>query len=328
MKKHKLIFSGMLDPALKEIFKAEALPDVEVTFIDRGVPLEAVTEKLKNADFLVVHKSTISPFNLLEKAEKLKFLQTLSIGTTHIPVQQATERGIPVSYAGNVTARSVAEHTILLIMATLKRFMAANDIARHGKTNADWNVKYIRRVEGKIVGIMGFGNIGQAVAKMVCGLGAHVLYFDIRDIPESVTAPLQAKRMNLNELLSNADIVTLHLSLTRDTERIIGWDQLNMMKPSAILVNTGRGALIDEAELIRALKEKKIAGAGLDVFEKEPLDLDNPLLHMDNVVITPHIASEVWEDYILLIKLVWKNISLILDGKDPHNLVIPPKSLM
>lgn len=325
MKKYKLVFSGMLDPALKEIFKAEALPDVETVFIDRGVLLEAVTEELKDADFLVVHKSTISPFDLLKKAEKLKFLQTLSIGTTHIPVQQAVERGIPVSYAGNITARSVAEHTVLLILATLKRFMAANDIARHGITNTEWDVKYIHRIEGKLVGIVGFGNIGQAVARMVFGLDSSVVYFDICDIPEAITTPYQAKWMTLNELLSNADIVTLHLPLTENTAGIIGRDQLAMMKPSAILVNTARGGLVDEAELISALQERRIAGAGLDVFEKEPPDHDNPLLYMDNVVVTPHIASEVWEDYIILIRLVWENVSLILSGKEPRNLVTPRK---
>jgi len=122
-------------------------------------------------------------------------------------------------------------------------------------------------------------------------------------------------------LLSISDIVTLHLPLTDDTKAIIDWNQLTRMKPSAILVNTGRGALIDEASLVRALHERKIAGAGLDVFEKEPPELNNPLLHMDNVVVTPHIASEVWEDYLLLIKLAWENISLVLDGKEPLNLV-------
>ena len=140
-------------------------------------------------------------------------------------------------------------------------------------------------------------------------------------LPESVTVLTQAKKVTLDELLSNADVVTLHLPLTEDTKTMIGWNQLTRMKPSAILVNTGRGALIDEAALVRALQEKKIAGAGLDVFEKEPPESDNPLLHMDNVVVTPHIASEVWDDYLLLIELAWENISLVLAGKEPRNLV-------
>ncbi len=323
MKKYKVVFSGTLDDSIKDKFVEEALPGVDVVFISREETPENISTILQEADFLVIHKSYISPRELLEKATSLKFMQTFSVGTTHIPIQSAADRGILVSYAGNITAQSVAEHTILLILATLKRLMPAVDTIRNGRMNAAWNVKFIHRIEAKVVGIVGFGNIGQAVARMIRGLGASVIYFDIRDIPEYVTDPLQARRVTFDDLLSIADIVTLHLSLTDDTRQIIGWNQLIRMKPSAILVNTGRGALVDESALIRALRERKIIGAGLDVFEMEPPELNNPLLHMDNVVTTPHIASEVWEDYMSLIKLTWENISLVLAGKKPRNLVTP-----
>jgi len=183
------------------------------------------------------------------------------------------------------------------------------------------STKYIRRLHDKTVGIIGLGNIGRWVAGVVHGFGARVIFYDVADIPESVVVKLQANRVSLDELLSSADIVTLHVPLLESTRGLIGWKQLTMMKPSAILVNTCRGTVVDESALIRALNEEKIAGAGLDVLTDEPASPDNPLLHMDNVVVTPHIAAEVWEDYLLLIKLTWENVSLLAEGKEPRNIV-------
>lgn len=325
MKKYKAVFSGKLDPSLKQLFISEAPSNIELSFIDSGFSLEEATPILKEADFLIVHKKTIHPAELLLKTEKLKLMQSFAIGTERLPIKAAAERGIHLCYPGNIPSQSVAEHTILLILATLKRLKVCMDMIRSGKNNPEWDIRHIHSINGKIVGIVGFGNIGQVVAKMVRGLGASVIFTDLAEIPEPITTELKAKKVSLNELLSVADIVSLHVPILDVTRNMIGWNQLQMMKPSSILINTSRGAVIDEPMLIKALHERKIAGAGLDVFAVEPPVPDNPLFHMDNVVATPHIASEVWENYLLLIRLAYENITRVLEGRQPLYPVIQSK---
>ncbi len=323
MEKYKVVFKGILEPLLREIFIEQAPPNARVEFIEPGATVEEETTQIRDADILVIHKSAgvLSLSQLIEKSEKLRLIQTFSQGVGHIPVRFAAEKGIRVCNAGGITAVGVAEHTVLLMLATLKRLQISVKIARQGKPATELSTKYIRRLHDKTVGIIGLGNIGRWVAGVVHGFGARVIFYDVADIPESVVVKLQANRVSLDELLSSADIVTLHVPLLESTRGLIGWKQLTMMKPSAILVNTCRGTVVDESALIRALNEEKIAGAGLDVLTDEPASPDNPLLHMDNVVVTPHIAAEVWEDYLLLIKLTWENVSLLAEGKEPRNIV-------
>jgi phosphoglycerate dehydrogenase-like enzyme len=328
MERYKVVFKGILEPLLREIFIEQAPPNVRVEFIEVGATAEEETARIRDADILVTHKSSagLSLSQLIEKSEKLRLIQTFSQGVGHIPVSLAAERGVRVCNAGGITAVGVAEHTVLLMLAALKRLSISVSIARQGKPATELTTKYIHRLHDKTVGIIGLGNIGRWVAAVVGGFGARVIFYDVADIPEPIMVELKANRVSLEELLSSADIVTLHVPLLESTRGLLGWKQLTMMKPSAILVNTCRGTVVDESALIRALNEEKIAGAGLDVLTDEPASPDNPLLHRDNVVVTPHIAAEVWEDYLLLIKLTWENVTLLSEGKEPRHIVAPDNS--
>lgn len=323
MEKFKVVFKGAMIPALREVFKAEAPQDVEVVILGSEPMDEAEISRVSDADFLVVHKAGPSLPQIVEKSEKLKLIQTLSQGTDHLPMSQAAVKRIPVSNAGGITAISVAEHTLLLMLATLKSLSASIEAIRKEKPQMEINVENVHRLHNKTIGIVGLGNIGRWVAKLVLGFGANVIFSDTTDVPESTKTELEARQVSLDELLSSADVVTLHVPNLESTKKMIGWKQLSMMKPTAILVNTSRGTVVDESMLLRSLEEKRIAGAGLDVLEKEPPNPDNHLLHMNNVVVTPHIAAEAWEDYVLLFKLTWENVSLVRAGKEPRNLVTP-----
>ncbi len=209
------------------------------------------------------------------------------------------------------------------MLAVMRRLLPSVENIRKGKFRAGPGLdrKYFHQLYEKTVGIVGFGSIGQRVAKLVRGFDAKVIFTKRSEAPQSIVTDLQAQRVNLEELLSSADIVSLHLPLLESTRRMIGWKQLTMMKPSAILINTSRGDVVDEAALIRALREKKIAGAGLDVFEPEPPSPDNPLLSMDNVVVTPHTGGSASENLAPRIKIMWDNVLRVWEGKEPRNIV-------
>jgi D-3-phosphoglycerate dehydrogenase len=228
--------------------------------------------------------------------------------------------GIPFSNGGGLNSVDVAEHTVILMMATLKRFLRSVETIRQGKDNSEL-AGDIHQLSNKTVGIVGLGNIGKNVAKMVTGFDTDTIFFDTVVVPEDLTKQLKARQVSLDTLLSTSDIVALCVPLMDSTRGMIGASQLAMMKPSAILVNTSRGGVVNEGALIRVLQEKKIAGAGLDVFRDEIPSVDNPLLHMDNVIPTPHIGGHSWENWLLTIKETWDNIQRAAEGKTPLNVV-------
>ncbi|MFC1952352.1 2-hydroxyacid dehydrogenase [Chloroflexota bacterium] len=248
-------------------------------------------------------------------------MQTWGQGTNHLPLKWALEKGIPIANAGGANAISVAEHTVLLMLACLRRLLPMNQSIREGKFMGNIDRRNSHELHDKTVGIVGFGNIGRRVAKLCYGFGANIIYFERMFVPYALRADLKARPVDLDELLSTSDVVTLHIPLLESNRGMIDWAQLNKMKPSAYIINTSRGAIIDQDDLIRALNEKKIAGAGLDVWEPEPPDPKNPLLHMPNVVATPHIAGRSSENMKPRCETIWRNVLLVSKGKEPLNRV-------
>jgi phosphoglycerate dehydrogenase-like enzyme len=174
----------------------------------------------------------------------------------------------------------------------------------------------------KTVGIVGLGNIGRWIGKFVhYGFGANVIFYDYAEIPLTVSELVPARPVPLEELMSTADIVSLSLPLNAQSDKMIGRSQLALMKRRAILVNVGRGEVVDQDALIECLRERRIAGAGLDVYAKEPLDLRNELMTLEQVVCTPHMAGVGWENVERRIALVWKNIEAVLQGRIPSGVV-------
>ena len=322
MAQGKVVWIARVEPELRDIFIAEAPSDLQVVMADPNRSEEEIAEQVRDADFLVLYRSGRVPDQVVRRARQLKLIQTLGQGTDHIPVRLASELGIPVANSGGANAVAVAEHTVLLMLATLKRLLPSVEALRQGKFSRDMDRRYFHQLYEKTVGIVGFGNIGRRVAKLVHDFDANIIFFDKAEIPQSIIADFQARRVSLEELLSRADVVTLHVPLLESTSGMIGWEQLTMMKPSAILINTSRGRVVDEAALIRALREKNIAGAGIDVFEQEPPSRDNLLLHMDNVVATPHIGGAAWENWVPRVKSTWENLLRVWEGREPHNVVV------
>ncbi len=221
----------------------------------------------------------------LRSGPRLRLVQKFGVGINTIDVDAATESGIAVANMPGANAASVAEGTVLLMLAVLRRLLPLDRSTRQGRgwpTDPDLG-EYCRDIGGCTVGLVGYGSVAQRVARIVSAMGAEVLHTSTRDDGRSGWRPLP-------ELLAESDIVSLHVPLTGTTEGLIDRAGLQRMKPDAVLVNTSRGPIVDEAALAEALAGGRLAGAGLDVFAVEPVTTDNPLLGLDNVVLTPHVS--------------------------------------
>lgn len=278
-----------------------------------------VAKELEDAEYLLRQGGGPVTVKLIENAKKLKLIQTGGQGTDALPVEFALKRGIYVANAGGANAISVSEYAVLLMMMCLRRVLQFNQTIREGKWRGNLPRRGSYELYDKTVGIVGLGNIGRRVAKLCFGFGASIIYYERFFIPYALRADFKGKPVSLNELLTQSDIVTLHVPAYTGNRAMIGWEELNKMKPTAFLVNTSRGANVDEKALIRALEEKGIAGAGLNVWNPEPPDPKNPLLNMPSVVATPHAAATAWENAAPSAETVWRNVLLVSEGKEPLN---------
>ncbi len=272
---------------------------------------------VRDADAIVIRANGKVSRAVIEAAPKLKVVGRHGVGLENVDVGAATERGICVVYTPEANSESVAEHFVLLALTLSKRFLESDQDLRAGK----WNVRYEhigRELYGKTLGVVGFGRIGRATAR-IChrGFGMPVLYSDVVGAPPEVEAETRARRVSLEELLHTADYVSMNLPLTPQTRHIIGREQIRMMKPTAYLCNLGRGPLWDEKAVLEGLEQRRIAGAGTDVFEEEPTAKDNPLFRRRDFVCTPHMAAHT-EEAMRRMSLVAEDIVAVLQGKEPR----------
>ncbi len=253
--------------------------------------------------------------------QNLKIVANYAVGFDNIDVKAAAERNIFVTNTPGVLTEAVAEHTFALLMSVAKRIVEADKFVREGKYK-QWEPKGFLgpQIWGKTIGIVGLGRIGSFVAQIAHGgFNMEVLYYDVKK-NEEFEMRFSAKYRELPELLKESDFVTIHVPLIPETHHLISAKELEMMKRAAILVNTSRGPVVDEVSLVEALKAGKIAGAGLDVFEKEP-ELTKGLADFPNVVLTPHTASATREARMAMSKIAAENIIAALEDKIPPNLV-------
>jgi phosphoglycerate dehydrogenase-like enzyme len=275
---------------------------------------------IKNVEFLVLHPAEISE-NVLREAKSLRLIQLLTAGYDKIDLQLTKQLGIPVATNGGANAWSVAEHSIALLLALYKRLIHCDKSVREGKWRQAVSGFNTFEAAGKTVGLIGMGNIGKKVARRLKAFETNIIYCDAKPAPD-IEAELDASRVSLEELLREADIITIHIPLLKETRALIGQRELSLMKPTAVLINTSRGEIVDEAALITVLKEKRIAGAGLDVFCAEPIATDNPLLILDNVVLSPHTAGHSYEGWFRRSCFAWDNIKRVADGQAPLSLAL------
>ncbi len=307
---------GGMDKESKDVFMSTVPKGWKPEFSDMNDGDAKVAKELEDVEYIVCSGGLL-PQKLIENSKKLKLLQAGGQDTGHLPRKYAMERGIPVANAGGANAIAVSEYTLSAMLNLLKRVLQYNQGIREGKWRINLERKGQHELFGKTVGIVGFGNIGRRVAVLCYALGASIIYNERFFVPYALRADTRAKPVSLEELLKQSDIVSIHVPSFTANKTLIGWEQLNMMKPTAYLINTSRGANIDEKALVRALNEKKIAGAAIDVWDPEPPNTDNPLLKMPNVLATPHIAGNSWENIALGYDAVWTNIVLVSEGKEP-----------
>jgi len=287
-------------------------------------PKEWIIEHIKDKDGLLCLLTDKIDKEVMDAAPHLKVISTYSVGYDHIDVEEATRRGIYVTNTPGVLTETVADLVWALILAVARRVVEADKLVRSGGWKVGWHPCFMLGydVYGKTLGIVGLGRIGTAVAKRAKGFNMKVIYWSRRRKPD-LEKELGLEYRELDDLLREADIVSINVALTKDTYHLMDERRLKLMKKTAILINTARGAVVDEKALYKALKEKWIAGAGLDVFEKEPIPLDHPFLKLDNVVLTPHIGSASHETRSKMAEIAAKNLVLVLKGEKPLYLVNP-----
>lgn len=255
---------------------------------------ESVYEEVKDAEVIITHFGGISK-KVIDAAENLKLIVVLRSGIENVNIKVATEKGIPIVNAPGRVAEPVADFTAAMILAQTRNVVSMSLNATGGKwlSVADvYNGDYMENLKGKIVGLIGFGDIGRRVSARLRPFGVDILVHDPFIKPEAAES-CGVTSVSEVELLQSADIVSMHARLLESTKKMFGKKQFDLMKPTAVFVNTARAGLVDEEALIDALQNKKILGAALDVFETEPLPADHPFLMMDNVTLTPHIAGYV-----------------------------------
>ena len=318
----KVFFINGQRERVAEIFSEEAPREgFELTWLPRRVSDEEKLPLMREADFLVLHPAQISG-DFLRAAKKLRLIQLLTAGHDKIDLRLTAELGIPVATNGGANAWSVSEHTVALLLALYKRLIQCDRAMREGRWREPISGFNTFEVAGKTLGLVGAGNIGRKVARRLAAFEARVIYYDVVPAPE-IEKDLGARRVSLEDLLREADIISLHIPATRETEGIIGREALGMMKPTTVLLNTSRGPTVDEEALAEALRENRIAGAGLDVFCREPFPADHPFVQLDNVVLSPHVAGHGYEGWFRRSRFAWENIQRVATGEPPFSLVLP-----
>jgi len=234
------------------------------------------------------------PREVLEASKRLKVIGIHGVGVDHIDVDFAVEKGIRIVRTPEAQTDSVAEFTVGLILSLLRKIPLADIAVRRGEWNKKYGPLVGSELMGKTVGILGLGQIGRAVAERLRGFKTTIIYYKRNRNPELENL-LGVRYVSFNELLKTSDIISIHVPLTRETYHMISFKEFEMMKDGVYIVNTARGAVIDEKALYQALVSGKVAGAALDVFELEPLSPDNPLTKLDNVILTPHLAASAKE---------------------------------
>lgn len=274
---------------------------------------------LKDVDGVILGMDRLTR-KVIYEADRLRVVGRHGVGFENIDLKAASERGVIVTYTPHANADAVADHTLALVLSLLRKIPEANASMKAGRWEGGRFIGL--ELSSKTLGVIGLGEIGRRVAKRARGFDMKVIYYDLfRKVDLEKELGLTYTPLNL--LLSEADVVSIHIPSTAETRGMIGGRELSLMKKGAFLINTARGSIVDEDALIRALKEGRIAGAALDVFDKEPPDPDSPLLKLDNVILTPHIAGYTIEAIRRMDLAVASDVVKVLKGEKPMNIANP-----
>ncbi|MEB3780817.1 MAG: D-glycerate dehydrogenase [Desulfurococcales archaeon] len=310
---------GALD-RLKKYYDVELWPEYTPP------PYEVLVAKARVSDALLTLLTDRIDCNLIKSSPRLRIVAQYAVGFDNIDLKCATEHGVYVTNTPGVLTEAVADFTWALILAVTRRVVEADRFVRSGEwfgKGTGWHPMMLLgfEVNGKTLGIVGMGRIGRAVARRARGFNMKIIYYDVYRLPRELEEELGAEYRELEDLLREADIVSVHTPLTKETYHLINEERLRLMKKTAYLINTARGPVVDTKALVKALEEKWIAGAALDVFEEEPLPPDHPLTRFDNVVLAPHLASGTWDTRIRMADMAAENLIAFAEGRIPPTLV-------
>ncbi|WP_455369996.1 2-hydroxyacid dehydrogenase [[Eubacterium] cellulosolvens] len=302
-----------------------SLCDFEINDKETSPSKQEIIKRIEDKDGLLCSLMEKVDKEIISHGSKLKVISSISVGFNHIDVPEATKKGIYVTNTPGILTNATADFAWALIMSSARRIVEADKYVRDKKWKIPWGLTMFlgSEIYGRTLGIIGLGRIGTGVAERAKGFKMKLIYYDVIRAPKEKEENLGIEYVPLEKLLKESDFISVHVPLTSETQNLISHNELKMMKPTAHLINTSRGPVVDEDALISALKNRTIAGSGLDVFEKEPIDLDNPLMELDNVTIAPHIASATRESRHGMAKMATENLLDVFKGLQPPQLVNP-----
>jgi phosphoglycerate dehydrogenase-like enzyme len=315
--RHVVLYWNRATPELYAVIREQAPPELEPVFIETEDPAEA-RAKLGRAEFVIVADWALTAADL-EGAPRLRMVQHQGVGYERIDTRALAARKIPLCLCPAGTATGVGEHTMTLILAVLKQVVRAHNALVQGQW-LQWTLRPLTRdLEGKTLGLFGFGRTGRATAQRALGFGVRLLACDpyITLTPEERARYGGIELTSRERLLRESDIVVCHVPLTDETRHLVNRAFLAQMKPSAYLINISRGGVVDQDALVEALRARRIAGAGLDVFTPEPLAPGHPLTTLDNVVLTPHVGAGTLDAFRTKMAFALGNIQRVVQGDPP-----------
>lgn len=302
----KILYFDKAPGTLRDVIERNKPAGFELWYWDEIDPSERPA-RLAEADYFL-NLATRLDARMLEQARKARFVQKGAVGFNDIDVDAAARLGLPVANLPGSNSAAVAELTLLLILALYRKLPGVNRLTKEGRW-PNWEFRTSSfEMEGKVHGLIGFGNIAKETAKRSRAFGTTILYWNRSRAPVETEEAFGARYVSLDEWLRRSDIVSIHVPLVPETKGLIGIEQLRLMKREAILINVARGGIVKEQDLYLALREGIIAGAGIDTWETEPTSPDNPLLALDNVIATPHIAAGTMDMFERVIRKSFQNI--------------------
>lgn len=291
---------------------------------DEPVPRETLLREIVDVDGLICMITERIDAEVIDRLHKCRVIAQVAVGYDNIDVVAATRRGIVVTNTPGVLTETTADMAWAILLSTARRVVEGDRFTRSGRWKT-WELMGLtgQDVYGATLGIIGLGRIGSAIARRARGFAMRVLYHSRKRVDEALEKELGARYLSLDDLLRQSDVVVISAALTPETRHLIAERELGLMKPSAVLVNISRGPIVDQRALYRALVDRKIWAAGLDVFEVEPVPMDEPLLKLDNVVVPPHLGSATISTRTKMATLAAENCVAGVSGKVPPNVVNP-----
>ncbi|MGB9907558.1 MAG: 2-hydroxyacid dehydrogenase [Candidatus Saccharicenans sp.] len=319
--KAKVLLTHPLLPEAMDYLASQV--ELELATREMVLPRSELLARVGDKQGLLCFLTDTIDREVMDRAPGLNIISNCAVGVNNIDLKEAWSRGLLVTNTPEVLTEATADLTLALILATTRRLVEADRFCREGRFRG-WQIDLFlgQELSGRTLGIIGFGRIGQAVARRALAFNLKIIYQDPQRLEPALEKELQVEYRELDELLGEADIVSIHASLTPQSYHLISRDRLQLMKRTAVLINVARGPIVEEKALAEALANGRLWAAGLDVYENEP-DISPELLRLDNVILLPHIGSATYETRKKMCFLAVKNLLQGLRGERPDNLVEP-----